>query len=214
MVTTVPAEIQKGDMIRNSEELVLIVNLVWSQSAPYGVPLMQVTESSSAWLAESSAPLRSTGVKLRLPAFTQSQNAVRALVYVESLHAKQSKPNLFLCRSSLTTTVLKYIWMNLSSMYNQTIQLTEMGFFSKGNFLKAAVEVCLRGPRWRNVQGPLVSGGLTVPSGGRMTQRGCLPWIEQGAKRAKVMAQAFGPTQLPGSCFCWPIQPLWKELKS
>lgn len=30
--------------------------------------------------------------------------------------------------------------MNLSSMYNQTFQPTEMGFFSKGNFLEAAVK--------------------------------------------------------------------------
>lgn len=35
--------------------------------------------------------------------------------------------------------------MNFSSMYNETIQLTEMRF--SRNSLEAAMKVCLRGPR-------------------------------------------------------------------
>lgn len=103
-----------------------LVNLPLSQVALHGVPQTQVTESSTNWEA--------TGVKLRLQAFTQSQNAVRARVHVDSLHTKQTKPNIFLCRSSLTTTaVLRAIWMNLSSMFNETIQPTGGGCFSEGN---------------------------------------------------------------------------------
>lgn len=54
---------------------------------------------------------------------------------------------------------------------------------------ETAVEACLRGPTWRNVL-PLVSGGLTVPSSGHMTQRArllpsplLLYWTEQGRYR-------------------------------
>lgn len=131
--------------------------------------------------------------------------SVRALVHVDSLHTKQTKPNLFLCRS---TTLIEYMWMNLSSMYNQTVQPTEMGFFSLSLSLKeTSVKVCLRGPRWRNVQRPPVSGGLAVPSGGGTTQRGHFPWIETREYKElknKHMAQAFGPTH---SCQAlWPIQ--------
>lgn len=74
---------------------------------------MQVMESSTN-------RVEVTGVKpRRLAAF--SQNAVRALVLRgSSLHARQTK-NLFLCRSSLTTTVIKNMPERtfFSSMYNQ-----------------------------------------------------------------------------------------------
>lgn len=126
MALTIPAEIHWKGWSEEVGGEPALVNLALSQVALHGVPQMQVTESSTNREA--------TGVKLRLQAFTQSQNAVQARVHVDSLHTKQTKPNIFLCRSSLTTTaVLRAIWMNLSSMFNETIQPTGGGCFSEGN---------------------------------------------------------------------------------
>lgn len=77
MGAKVPAEMQTGMMWKS----VLIVSLERSPTeADYSVK-HQTAEVNR--------------VKLRLQAFTQSQNAVWALVCVDSLLVKQSKPNLF-----------------------------------------------------------------------------------------------------------------------
>lgn len=154
---------------------------------------MQVTESSADRWGQRGQTTTSS-------LHTQSQNAVWAMVYVDCLHTKQTKPNLF-----LTTVINLFEW---------TFAACIMRRFSrqKWDYLQTfwRLQSCLRGPRWRNVQRPQISGGLAVPSGGHMTERGCSPSSRlKGLKELKAWRRPL----VQHSCLLFPLTNTLSTLK-